>query len=119
MDLDDLEPPSAHDRLREKQLLRLSVQGGLQRVPAPQHARPKFIDLWNVDIDYLSARTNQFPALGSEMGWFGTDLIRDLKDPYHEDRNPQDHFTKSYFGYFDIWGLKERASTCSVPVRRS
>ena len=69
--------------------------------------RPKFIDLWNVDVDYLSARTKDFPALGSEMGWFGTDLFQDLNDPYHEDRNPPDHFTKSYFGYFDIWGLKD------------
>ena len=39
--------------------------------------RPKFIDLWNVDVDYLSKRTKDFPALGSEMGWYGTDLIRD------------------------------------------
>ena len=69
--------------------------------------RPKFIDLWNVDIDYLSVRTVQFPALGSEMGWFGTDLLQDLRDPYHEERNPPDHITQSYYGYFDIWGLKD------------
>ena len=53
------------------------------------------------------------------MGWFGTDLLQDLNDPYREDRNPHDHFTKSYFGYFDIWGLRMRASTISVPVRQS
>ena len=69
--------------------------------------KPKFIDLWNVDVDYLSARTTQFPALGSEMGWYGTDLLQDLNDPYREDRHPEDHFTKSYYGYFDIWGLKD------------
>ncbi len=69
--------------------------------------RPKWIDLWNVDVDYLSARTKDFPALGSEIGWYGTDLIRDLTDPYHKIRNPPDNFTKSYFGYFDIWGLKD------------
>ena len=68
--------------------------------------RPKFIDLWNVDVDYLSARSTYFPAMGSEMGWYGTDLLQDLNDPYRE-RRPQDHFTKSYYGYFDIWGLKD------------
>ena len=51
--------------------------------------RPKIVDLWNVDVDYLSKRTKDFPALGSEMGWFGDDLIRDLMDPYHERRNPR------------------------------
>ena len=68
--------------------------------------KPEFIDLWNVDVDYLSARTKDFPALGSEMGWYGTDLIQDLSDPYHADRNRIRTFTKSYFGYFDIWGLQ-------------
>ncbi len=41
------------------------------------------------------------------MGWYGSDLIRDLQDPYRKDRNPSDNFTKNYFGYFDIWGLKD------------
>jgi hypothetical protein len=70
--------------------------------------RPKNVDLWNVDVDYLSLRTKDFPALGSEMGWFGDDLIRDLIDPYHEHRTTDDaHITHNYFGYFDIWGLKD------------
>jgi hypothetical protein len=70
--------------------------------------KPKNVDLWNVDVDYLSARTKDFPALGSEMGWFGDDLIRDLMDPYHERRTSDDaHITHNYFGYFDIWGLKD------------
>ena len=50
--------------------------------------RPTWIDTWNLDLDYLSARTKDFPALGSEMGWFGRDLIRDLTDPYHTVRTP-------------------------------
>jgi hypothetical protein len=50
--------------------------------------KPKFIDVWNIDIDYLSARTKQFPAVGSEMGWFGNDLIHDLMDPYHKGPKP-------------------------------
>ncbi len=69
--------------------------------------RPKMIDLWNVDLDYLSARTKNFPALGSEIGWFGADLIQDLRDPYRNMRNPPEHFTYNYFGYFDIWGLQD------------
>ena len=68
--------------------------------------RPDWIDNWNLDLDYLSARTKDFPALGSEMGWFGRDLIRDLTDPYHKVRTPGQNFTHDYFGYFDIWGLQ-------------
>ena len=41
------------------------------------------------------------------MGWFGDDLIRDLMDPYREQRNPPEHITHNYFGYFDIWGLRD------------
>jgi hypothetical protein len=69
--------------------------------------KPSWIDLWNVDLDYLSARTKDFPALGSEMGWYGTDFFRDLSDPYHQLRNPPEYITKSYYGYFDIYGLED------------
>jgi hypothetical protein len=70
--------------------------------------RPNWIDIWNIDVDYLSARTKTFPALGSELGWFGSDLIRDVTDPYHKVRNVEQSVTHDYFGYFDIWGLQER-----------
>ncbi len=70
--------------------------------------KPKNVDLWNVDVDYLSKRTKDFPALGSEMGWYGDDLIRDLMDPYHERRTTDNaHITHNYFGYFDMWGLRD------------
>ena len=69
--------------------------------------RPYYVDIWNLDLDYLSARTKEFPALGSEIGWFGRDLIRDLTDPYHKVPNPGQSITYDYFGYFDIWGLKD------------
>ncbi|WP_246196127.1 LPS-assembly protein LptD [Aquisphaera giovannonii] len=69
--------------------------------------RPQWIDNWNLDLDYLSARTKDFPALGSELGWFGNDLINDLTDPYHRIKAPGEHITKDYFGYLDIWGLKD------------
>ena len=41
------------------------------------------------------------------MGWFGRDLIRDLTDPYHKVQTPGENITHDYFGYFDIWGLKD------------
>ena len=69
--------------------------------------RPNFIDNWNVDIDYLSARSKVFPALGSELGWLGTDLISDLRDPYRRNRQAPQTITHDYFGYFDIWGLRD------------
>ena len=107
MDLDDLEPPLRMIGFAKNNYFGYQFKVDFNGFRLIQRRRPKFIDLWNVDIDYLSARSVDFPALGSEMGWFGTDLLQDLNDPYREDRNPQEHFTKSYFGYFDIWGLKD------------
>ena len=69
--------------------------------------RPPIVDIWNIDLDYLSARTKEFPALGSEIGWFGRDLVHDLTDPYHKVPNPSQSITYDYFGYFDIWGLRD------------
>jgi hypothetical protein len=52
--------------------------------------KPANVDSWNIDADYLSRRG---PALGSEIGWFGT-KIRGLTDgPYN--------------GYFDIYGIHD------------
>ena len=68
--------------------------------------KPDWIDVWNIDVDYLSARTKTFPALGSEIGWFGNDLIKDLRDPYHKTRKAS-NITNSYYGYFTIWGLQD------------
>ncbi len=69
--------------------------------------KPDWIDLWNIDIDYLSARTKEFPALGSEIGWFGRDFLKDLRDPYHRNPAAASQYTKNYFGYFNIFGLKD------------
>lgn len=70
--------------------------------------RPRAIDNWNIDVDYLSARTRTFPAIGSEVGWFGNDLINDIRDPFRSDRNAPPSFTRDYFGYFDVWGLQDK-----------
>ncbi len=51
--------------------------------------KPKGIDNWNLDLDYLSARG---PAAGSEIGYFGRDMFGG-------------RIPGSYFGYGDIWGI--------------
>jgi hypothetical protein len=106
-DIDDLEPPLRMIGFNTNNYFGQQLKVDFNGFRLLGQRRPKFIDLWNIDVDYLSRRTKDFPAMGSEMGWFGTDLIRDLQDPYHKDRTPADHFTQNYWGYFDIWGLKE------------
>lgn len=70
-------------------------------------ARPKAIDAWTLNVDYLSARSKEFPALGSEIGWFGSDIVNDILDPYHQKVAPAPGFANEYLGYLDIWGLKD------------
>jgi hypothetical protein len=107
MDLDDLEPPLRMIGFNTNNYFGQQLKVDFNGFRLLNMRRPKAIDLWNIDVDYLSARTKEFPALGSEMGWYGTDLIRDFMDPYHKLRDPDEHFTHNYFGYFDIWGLKD------------
>ena len=41
------------------------------------------VDNWTFDLDYLSARDKapgQGIALGTELGWYGSDLLRDIRD---------------------------------------
>lgn len=104
---DDLEAPLRQIAFRSNNYLGQQVLSDWNGFKIFGIRRPSWIDNWNVDLDYLSARTKDFPALGSEMGWFGRDLIRDLTDPYHKIRTPGQNFTHDYFGYFDIWGLKD------------
>ena len=86
-DLDDLEPPLRMIGFNTNNYFGQQLKTDWNGFRLLGMRRPKCIDLWNVDVDYLSTRTKDFPALGSEMGWFGTDLIRDLMDPYHELRD--------------------------------
>jgi hypothetical protein len=106
-DADDLEPPFRQLAFSKNSYFGEMIMTDWNAFRFLEFKRPDWIDQWNIDIDYLSSRTKDFPALGSEMGWFGTNLFRDLTDPYHRDRTPSPYFTKSYFGYFDIWGLKD------------
>jgi hypothetical protein len=106
-DVDDLEPPFRQLAFSKNAYFGEMVMTDWNAFRFLEFKRPDWIDQWNIDIDYLSSRTRDFPALGSEMGWFGTNLFRDLTDPYHRDRTPSTYVTQSYFGYFDIWGLKD------------
>ena len=66
------------------------------------------IDVWNFDIDYLSARDKalgQGIALGTEIGWVGADLIRDINDPFHRKKDAPASLFGNYAGYFDAYGL--------------
>ena len=77
--------------------------------------RPPEFDNWNLDVDYLSARAKKDGyglALGSELGWYGTDLINDFQDPFHMLKGkralPPSRLT-NYAGYFDVYGLFDGA----------
>ncbi len=61
--------------------------------------RPLNVDQWNLDLDYLSYRG---VAFGSEFGYFGRDLSKDL---FGTDLFPG--IRESYNGYFDFWGLRD------------
>jgi hypothetical protein len=69
---------------------------------------PPEIDAWNLDVDYLSARdktVGQGLALGTEIGWYGADLINDINDPWHKNKLTPPSRLNNYAGYFDIYGL--------------
>jgi len=104
---DDLEAPLRQIAFRSNNYFGQQVLSDWNGFKVIGVRRPDWIDNWNLDLDYLSARTKDFPAVGSEMGWFGRDLVRDLTDPYHKVQTPGQNFTHDYFGYFDIWGLKD------------
>ena len=107
-DTDDLEAPLRQIGFRTNNYFGQQVLSDWNGFKVFGLRRPDWIDNWNIDIDYLSTRTKDFPALGSELGWFGRDLFRDLTDPYHKIRTPGEHITYDYFGYMDIWGLKDQ-----------
>ena len=70
------------------------------------------IDVWNFDLDYLSGRDKslgQGIALGTELGWFGSDLIRDIQDPFHRKKGVAPSLFGNYAGYFDAYGLFDGA----------
>lgn len=104
---DDLEPPLRQLTFRTNNVFGQQLLSDWNGFRAFGLRKPLFIDTWNLDLDYLSYRTKNFPAGGSEIGWFGRDLINDLSDPYGKVRGKAPSFTTDYFGYLDFWGLKD------------
>jgi hypothetical protein len=106
-DADDLEPALRQFTFRTNNYFGQQVLVDFNGFRLIDVQKPKYVDIWNVDLDYLSARTKQFPALGTDIGWFGGDLINDLTDPYGKLKGRPPTWTNDYFGYFNIWGLRD------------
>ncbi len=105
-DVDDLDPPLRQISFRTNNYFGQQALLDFNGFKLLGLRRPGWIDTWNVDVDYLSAR--KAVAVGSEIGWFGKDPVRDLLDPYHKDRNFTPSVFTDYAGYFDLWGLRDR-----------
>lgn len=107
-DIDDIEPPLRQIRYGFNNYLGQQILADFNAFRLLGIRRPPPIDSWAVDIDYLSLRTKEFPALGTELGWSGRDLLADLMDPYRtHPKRYSDTIPDGYYGYFDIWGLKD------------
>ncbi|SIO59706.1 hypothetical protein SAMN05444166_6147 [Singulisphaera sp. GP187] len=105
---DDIEPPMRQIRYGYNNYLGHQVLADFNGFRVFGIRKPDWIDNWNIDVDYLSMRTQQFPALGSEVGWFGKDFISDLFDPYRREKRDVDRVgPDGYFGYLDMWGLRD------------
>ncbi len=103
-DADDLETPLRLFTFRENNYFGSQFLFDFNGFKLFGIRRPSWIDTWNVDLDYLTARG---PAAGMEIGWFGIDPIRDITDPYHKDRTWTPGVLRDYMGYFDIWGIND------------
>ena len=68
MDLDDLEPPLRMIGFAKNNYFGYQLKVDFNGFRLISMRRPKFIDLWNVDIDYLSARTHRFSSAGKRDG---------------------------------------------------
>jgi hypothetical protein len=100
---DDLDPPLRQIAFRGDRVFGQQVLSDWSGFKLIGQRRPAWIDNWNIDIDYLSYRGF---ALGSELGWFGRDLIADLSDPYRTRRSDRG-VDRPYWGYLDLWGIKD------------
>lgn len=100
---DDLDPPLRNFSYRYGTYFGHQVLFDLSPFKLFGLEKPGWIDTWNLDVDYLSMRG---PALGTELGWFGRDLVGNLMDPYGKRRLGRE-VDRPYFGYFDVWGIRD------------
>ncbi|RLT08430.1 MAG: hypothetical protein DWI24_10940 [Planctomycetota bacterium] len=91
---DDLEMPLKQIQFRTNNYFGQQVLSDWSMFKVLGMKRPKNIDTWNVDIDYLSARG---PAVGSEIGYFGKDALGG-------------RIPGSYFGYADAWTIWDKGT---------
>ena len=99
----DFDPILRNVRFQTGNVFGQSIQFDLSGFRLLGIQKPTYIDNWNIDADYLSYRGF---GIGSELSWFGRDLIGEVSDPYAKDRRGRnvDH---PYFGYLDLWGIKD------------
>ena len=105
-DADDLDPPLRQFAFRTNNYFGQQLLLDFNGFKVFNIRKPSFIDQWNIDVDYLSAR--KAVAVGTELGWVGTDPVRDILDPYHKNTNYNPGPLTDYFGYFSIWGLQDK-----------
>ncbi len=103
-DADDLDTPLRMFTFRENNYFGSQFLFDFNGFKLAGIRRPTWIDIWNVDLDYLTARG---PAAGTELGWGGIDPIHDVLDPYHRDKSWTPGLLREYMGYFDIWGIND------------
>lgn len=97
---EDINPPLQQLSIRSNNLFGQMVLTDWDAFRLLGRRQPKWVDNWNIDIDYLSDRG---PALGSEFGYFGDDLSTEL---FGRDLLPD--IDSNYFGYLDLWGIYDR-----------
>jgi hypothetical protein len=101
-DSDDLDPPIRQIQFRANNYFGQQVLTDWNMFKILGLRRPKSIDVWNLDVDYLSYRGL---AVGTDLGWSGRSFVADLTDPYRV-RGPGAS-DRPYFGSFNIWGLND------------
>ncbi len=100
---DDLDPPIRNFSYRYGSYFGHQVLLDFSAFKLLDIEKPPAIDSWNLDVDYLSMRG---PALGTGLGWFGRDLVRDLMDPYGR-RKINRGVDRPYNGYAELWGIHD------------
>lgn len=106
VDSDDLDPPLRNIAFRTGNYFGQQVLLDFNAFKLLGLRKPFNIDSWNFDFDYLSYRGI---GLGTEMGWFGQDLISDFTDPYFKNKDRRSLY-QPYAGYFSVWGIDDHGT---------
>ena len=97
-DLDDQQPPLRQFFFRTNNYFGQQLLTDWNGFRFINVKKPDWIDLWNIDIDYLSAPDQGVPgARQRDRLVRHATSSRDLSDPYHRDpATPPETFTKDY-----------------------